>query len=293
MLTSSREYLQALREGKFLLFLEWPQFIAQHYSNDKDMIDADETLNLIIFEWLNNGFCDNDVKQMALLTKVHDLEAMPIRAGLSYAFISLSIAMYHCMIFDAAKVQSHFLTQEPLTGKQACDFTRKQSVLLDKTVFVELEIKTRDSFLTLLDTVDNKLVTQAFARIYSITKFRYLIDQYITELECTRNPLDQLLNARISLVKSLANFLNEQSEYTDKVKEEMGVYVKQIWEMQPLDFEGDYLNCIYPLSIVDNAWKLVTDYGLKFFSMLQGPPALAITNETKDTDKLTSTRKHS
>lgn len=293
MLTSSSEYLHALREGKLLLFLEWPQFIAQHYSNDTDMIDADETLNLIIFEWLNNGFCDNDVKQMALLTKVHDLEAMPIRAGLSYAFISLSIAMFHCMIFDAAKLNTNFSAQGPLTGKQVCDFTKKQSALLDKTVFVELEIKTRDAFLALLDTIENKLVTQAFVRIYSITKFRYLIDQYITELEFTRNPLDKLLHARISLVKSLASYLNEQSEYTDKVKEEMGLYVKQIWEMQPLDFEVDYLNCIYPLSIVDNAWKLVTEYGLKFFSILQAPSALAITHDTNTTDTSISTHKHS
>lgn len=293
MLTSSSEYLQALREGKFLLFLEWPQFIALHYSKDKDPIDADETLNLIIFEWLNNGFCDDDVNQMALLTKVNDLESMPIRAGLSYAFISLTIAMFHCMIFYEARFHTQFLVHEPLTGRQVCDFTKKQSALLEKTVFVEQEIKTRNTFSTLLETIDGKLVAQAYERIYSITKFRYLIDEYITELEFTRVPKDQLLTARISLVKSLASYLNGQMEYTEKVSEEMGLYVKQIREMQPLDFEESYLNCIHPLSIVDNAWKLVTDYGLKFFSILQPHPVLAIAHDKKDTDTSTVTQKQS
>jgi hypothetical protein len=82
-------------------------------------------------------------------------------------------------------------------------------------------------------------------------------------------------------------------EYTEKVHEEMGLYVKQIREMQPLDFEESYLNCIYPLSLADSAWKLVTDYGLKFFSILQPHPVLTIAHDKKDTDTSTVTRKQS
>ncbi|WP_298623749.1 helical bundle domain-containing protein [uncultured Legionella sp.] len=292
MLTSSSEYLQALRAGKFLLFLEWPQFIAFRYSTEKNPIDAEDTLNLIIFEWLNNGFCDDDVKQMALLTRVHDLETMPIRSHLSYAFISLSITMFHCMIVHATNTQNHFLHQSPLSGKQVCEFIKQQNALIDKALFAEQELKTRDTFSALLDTIEQKQISQAFKRIYSITQFRYLIDQYLTELDNRLMPNDQLLTARLSLLKSLAYYMNQQMEYTEQVNDEMRGYVKQIWAMQPADFEEPYLNCIYPISIVDNAWKLVTDYGLKFFSILQPPEALMIRSEVKDGDILKMTKGH-
>ena len=61
MLSSSKEYLQALRDGKYLLFLEWPQFIVGLYKDSQQ--DADDTINLLAFEWLNNGYCENDAKK--------------------------------------------------------------------------------------------------------------------------------------------------------------------------------------------------------------------------------------
>lgn len=278
MLTSSIEYLKALREGKYLQFLEWPQFLAQHYSNKDEDIDADETLNLIIFEWLNNGFCEEDAKRMALLTVVHDLESRPIRANLSYVFVSLSIAVFHCMIYQSKNVQQYYLVNEKLTRNEVSQLMKKQSIHLSESAFLEQEQIEKDKFNSWIETIDGSLVTEAFNHIDSITKFRYLTDDYITALE-TPIPNDVLRTSRISVLKSLAKYLNEQTEYTQAVKEEMELYVKQLWAMQPAEFEEHYLKEISPLSFADNALKFVIDYGLKFFSIIQPSAPLAINDK--------------
>lgn len=273
MLTSSREYLQALREGNFLLFLEWPQFITQHYSKEKKTIDADTTLKLIIIEWSKNGFCLDDVKQMALLTKASELNSALLRSNLSYAFISLSIAMFQCMTLQADE-----------SSDSTSSSSSEEPVAESKRIASEQEANAHALFASIQESIDDKLAIQTFKRIYSIAQYRYLADEYTLVLENIRNHEDELLPSRLSLVKRLASYLNEQMEYTEQVKDEMGLYIKQIWDMQPTYFEKYYLNAIYRLSIVDNAWKLVTDYGLTFFRILQpsSSPRLECTSETQE-----------
>ncbi|KTD32609.1 hypothetical protein Lmor_2038 [Legionella moravica] len=285
MLSSSIEYLQALRKGNYLRFLEWPQFIAQHYSDSKDAIGADETVNLIVFEWLNHGFCEEDVRHMAILAVVHDLDSRPIRAELSYAFISLSVGLISCMVYQSMNLQNNFIKQEQLSGKQVCQLMKNQSALLDGLRFSEQEQRENARFLHYKETADIKAVNRAFEQISSITQFRYLADEYITTLENTQIEGDQLQTTRVSVLKNLAQYLNEQMEYTEEVKEELGLYVTRLWEMNPAEFEELYLNNISTYSFVANLWKMAVSYGLRFFSILQPSASLAITDETSNTPK--------
>ncbi|KTD55371.1 helical bundle domain-containing protein [Legionella quateirensis] len=286
MLSSSIEYLQALRNGNYLRFLEWPQFIAQHYADPKYTIGADETLPLIIFEWLNNGFCEEDIKHMAVLTVVHDLDSSPIRAGLSYAFISLSLALISCMVYQSTHTQSNFLKKGTLTGKEVCQLMQKQSALMDKTQFAEQQQIEISKLTHYQEIIDRKVVAQAFEQINSVTQYRYLTEDYISVLENTPIAEDQLRVSRISMLKSLAHYLNERMEYTEEVKEGIGVYVTQLWAMNPADFEEEYLNKLSSYSFVANIWKMAVTYGLKFFSILQPSTTLAITDDTSNTPKM-------
>src|ERR1700733_3725814 len=108
MLSSTKEYLQALHEGKYLLFLEWPQFIAAHYQKEEMSQDADDIISLLVFEWLSNDYSESDAKKIALLCAVNDLATKPIRGSISYALTAISIAVFQCMLYQNNALQNKF-----------------------------------------------------------------------------------------------------------------------------------------------------------------------------------------
>lgn len=96
MLSASSEYIQALHEGKYLQFLGWTDFITHTYA----LKDADDTVNFLIFEWLNNGYLEEDAKKLAVLQAVYDLEFRPLRGKLDYSLKAITVALFICMVFQ-------------------------------------------------------------------------------------------------------------------------------------------------------------------------------------------------
>ncbi|KTD63386.1 helical bundle domain-containing protein [Legionella shakespearei] len=286
MLSSSSEYIQALREGNYLRFLEWPQFIAQQYATADYTQDADDTLNLLIFEWLNNGFCDNDVQHLAILYAVHDMESRPLRENLSYAVIAISIAAFQCRVYLNNNLLPHYLCKDKMNIRQLSSFMKSKAVHMDNALFAEKVTAEQVRFFSEVEAVDKNAVNKACEKINSIVQLRYLIEEYRRTLELAELPEDQLKSTRISVIIRLGRYLDEQMELTPEVTEEIASYVKKLWEMHPTVFEEDYLKTLSPLSFVDNSWKLVTDFGLRFFSVLQlNTTTLAITEAPTDAPK--------
>ncbi|HIC7357767.1 TPA: Lpg0393 family guanine-nucleotide exchange effector [Legionella pneumophila] len=287
MLSSTKEYLQALRDGKYLLFLQWPRFIAEYYGkNDKNQ-EADEMVNLIIFEWLNNGFCEEDIKKFAILYAVHEMESRPLREGLSYALTTISIALFPCMVYSTNNLQKHYISSKKISGKEVIQLMAMNNAYLEKRQFVELLGQEQDKFFTWVKEADSSAVYKAFDQIYSVTYLKYLIEDYLSILESARLPNDQLKSSRISLIIRLAKYLNEQTELTQDVLDEIAVYVKKLWEMQPAEFEEEFLKKISPLPFIDNTVRILTGLGARFFSILQPPsPPLNINSEVNKNPKV-------
>lgn len=272
MLSSSSEYIKALREGKYLLFLEWPQFIAEYYKEGEVGQDADDTVNLLVFDWLNNGYCDEDAKKVALLFAVHDLKVQPLRGSLAYALTAISIAAFQCMVYHNMHVQAQFLSKEKMTLDKIIKLMKGPIDGLDKSNFESLLLKQRASFFTWVEKMDSTQVEKARIQITSITDFRYLVEEYISaflDVEISNGLHDELKVSRFSVVKRLARYLNEQTELTVVVKEEIATYVNKIREMKPADFENKYLLRLSPILLEDNPWKTITVFGISFFNLLQ------------------------
>lgn len=271
MLSSTKEYLQALREGKYLLFLQWPQFITEYYGNKDKNQDADEILSLLIFEWLNNGFCEADIKKFAVLYAVHELEVRPIREQLSCSLTSISIALFPCMVYLAQNLQKHYMSSKELSSKEILQLMDKNNMYLDKQIFLNCLGEEQNKFFTWVNEVESAEVKKAFDRIYSVTYLRYLIDDYRIQLEATDLLNDKLKASRLSIIIRLHKYLNEQTELTPEVNDEIEVYVKKIWEMQPAEFEEEFLKEISPSSFIDNAVRFLTGMSARFFNILQPP----------------------
>lgn len=87
-------YLQALRDKDYLLFLQWPSALAS--KGDA----ADSILEQLTNEWLRFGYTPQDGKQVALLHRF-SLEQSPyLSQDLQYAITTLSIAAMHCMVVE-------------------------------------------------------------------------------------------------------------------------------------------------------------------------------------------------
>ena len=245
MFSSSKEYLQALREGKYLLFLQWPQFIAGHYSKDSEPPDADTTVNLLVFEWLNNGFCETDAKQIALLCAVSDLPTKPIRSIIDYALTAISIAVFQCMLYQNNKLHDKFLCQKELNMREVITLIDRVMNEIEKSIFKEMLIEQQIVFYQWVDAVPIQETETATRQISPLVRLRYIAEEYSTLLEAHEAAANDLLKgSRLSVVKRLVSYLNEQTEMTAEFLQEVEIYIAEIKEMQPKGFEKNYLSAL-------------------------------------------------
>lgn len=281
MLSSSNEYLQALRAGKYLRFLEWPHFIETYYYKDKCTPGADDLLTLLVFDWLNNGYCEEDAKKVALLYAVYEMESKPLRGSLAYSLTSISGALFHCMVYQSFNLQKQFINQAKMSRADIIKFMKQVTASLSEVTFGERFELQQTQFLEWSGTVNEGGVKAACNQISSITAMRYILEDYLSALEYSKLSGDELKISRLSMVQRLAGYLNDQSELTPEVSDEIVVYVNKIREMQPAEFEEDFLKSLSPLTFLDNTWRIMTGFGISFFSILQKPSQELVADQLK------------
>lgn len=234
MLSSTNEYLQALRQGNYLLFLEWPQFVAEHQKTLGGGKDADDLLDLLINECQTHGFSEDDVKKIALLNAVYALDPTPVRGCLAYALTVITGAVLQNGLRDGI-------------------------------------IKQLEQFDDWVRDVSPDEVGMACLQISAVGQLRQSAEEYMLYLDSASLCDDQLKIARSSVVKRLATYLNEQSQLTAEVADQIRMYVQKIREMQPALFEDAFLTQLSPPSLMDNTWRRMTEWGLGLFNVLQKP----------------------
>lgn len=281
MLSSSKEYLQALRDEKYLLFLEWPQFIAEHYQEKSMFQDADDTVNLLAFEWLNNGYCEDDAKKIALLYAVYDLSIKPIRGNLAYALTAISVAVFQCMAYQSLNQHEQFVVKHAMKKEQILKLMTEQTMNSDKEALGNVLLKQQVIFYLWVNEVSKDNVEHAFWQISPLAQLRYLIDDYCLALESSQLINDSLKNSRLSVIRRLARYLNEETALTPPVKNEITIYVTKIRKMQPADFENVYLEALSPSTLMDNTWTFITGIGLSFFKFVQPQKTVSAKAEQK------------
>lgn len=277
MLLSSIEYIQALRKGDYLRFLEWPQFLAKHYEEDGEAIDADSTLDFIIFEWVGIGITEEDTQHMAILSAVYELNSDIILPELRYSYTSLYIALIHCLALQKKALQYKYLSDIKLTRKEVVELMKNNAALSDPLDFAEAVSSELLILTQKIAALDKSVVAKAMKSIQSITFFRQLIDDYLMDMEHTENSKDELRQTRISLLESLKLVLKEETKLNEKVKKNIKEYVKKLWECQPEDFEKSYLERLCPPTFLDKIY----DFGISFFSSINQEPQGSLSESKK------------
>lgn len=281
MLSSSIEYLNALREGRYLQFLEWPQFLTAHYRDGATGCDADDTINLLIFEWLKNGFCEEDAKKIAVLVAISDLKNKPLRANLAYALNSISIALFQCMLYVQTKADKEIILLNKPKIQQIKDLITRPIEGVDKNSFTQLLKTQQQLFLSWVDKCDPIVVQEIAAPIFALTKLRYLAEEYVSSLEMAKLG-DELYETRLSLVKSFATYLAAQTELSPGINETIQRYTISIKEKSPKPFEFFYLDQFTPSTLTTTILKSLGFITGGFFHLLHTPTATT-TTDTKST----------
>lgn len=269
MLSSSGEYLSALRGGNYLRFLDWPLFIAQHYSSSNLLEHSgDKMVDFLIFDWLNNGFSEEDVKHIALLYKIQGLRSRPLRGDLEYALIAISAAAIQCMIYQNTDVASKYLCKDKKNNKEVVELMEANSKYLDPSAREKSFNEQNSRFLAWVDEVSAERVRPILQVINPVLELKYCIADYLYALEKAKVPHDELKQSRISVIRRLAQYINEQTAVTEAVRNELTQYSAKLRELRPEKFEEGYLEIISPKSI-SATWRFITDLGLGFFQILQ------------------------
>ncbi|STY30762.1 Uncharacterised protein [Legionella wadsworthii] len=261
MLSSSFEYIKALREGKYLLFLKWIDFITNKY----ELMNADDTVNFLIYDWLNHGCGELDVQNLAVLCAVHYLEEKALQGKLDYALQSITIALFICMVFQKKGLQLILLPEKDVSRETVNQLVEEKILQLNPFTYKELLEDMQSQFYQRVNEVDKKEVADEFQKIYAITKPRYLLEEYILYLERLKLKDDALYITRLSMANRLLVFLYEQTEMNLEVSREIAHYVNALRELHAGKEELDRLDSISPPSILENTWRWVAGAGITFF----------------------------
>lgn len=273
MLNSSKEYLNALRQGHYLLFLEWPRFMVERYTKDSTITyTGDDLVELLIYEWLHFGFEEEDTKRIALIYKVQEIEPTIFSGDLAYSIITISIAMHQCMIFFENNIHPHFISSVKNTKQEILAFIAEHDI---ESVDFQISLQTQQTkFNQLVELVSEKQIKEVIKKIEPMLSLRQCLGAYQRALE-KPSIVDELHSARLALVKRLIKYMQEQTVLTEEVVRALNLYNNKIWELSPSKEEEEYLLAIAPLSLSAKAWRVLADVGGLFFDNLKPKTELA------------------
>lgn len=264
MLSSSSEYINALREGHYLLFLQWVDFITKKYETK----GADDLVNVLIFEWLSHSYSEEDAKKLAILQAVFEMESKPLQGKLDYSLKIISQALFLCMVFQKSAMDIQRLSQNQITGRTIDKLIGEKLAQLNPFTYEKRLEDAQMQFYEWVESADEKEVVDALAKINAVTAPRYLLEDYILHLERIKIKDDELYSARLSMAKRFLGYLYKQTEMSPKVAHVITTYVNSLRELHPSKGELECLNNISPPSAREYAWRWATGIGISFFSIV-------------------------
>lgn len=270
MLSSTAEYLHALRSGNYLLFLEWPQFIAQHYQkSNSDLCSGDDLVDLMIFEWLNNDYCQDDAKLIAFLVKLNKLTSQPLPGELQYALTSISVAVMQCMIIQSLGLVHNIQCKEKRNHKEVLTLMNANNIETDTQ---EQALKQQHAqFLQWEALTSREQVDAVLKKITPLLYFRQILRDYFEVLEHASSDKDELRLTRLSVVHRLYIYLCQQTELNSQTRKVTDAYVSKIRELAPQKIEEPFLLRLSSTSILKTSWRVLIGVGVRFFQLLKTP----------------------
>ncbi|WP_133136860.1 helical bundle domain-containing protein [Legionella rowbothamii] len=275
MLSSSSEYLMALRERDFLLFLEWPNFVAKKYGKSDEPLGGDALMDCLIFEWLSYGFRDEDIEHMAILYAISELTTLLHSGVLMYQLMTTTSALFSCIAFHTLNLND---TDFPVgvNEREIFKFMDEKTRMGwgSSSLFSESLSLVRHDFLKRTSLINEAQVLISCKKIYDINFVLHEVSEYKNKLyrEEDKEKGNSLCYTRLGIAEALLSYLKKQTELGDKALSEINNYVMLLRKAQPKKWEEKFLDKIAPPSLLMQVSKTLLTYCAFFFSkIIPGP----------------------
>lgn len=283
MLSSSSEYLMALRERDFLLFLEWPNFVAKKYGRPDAPLGGDALMDCLVFEWLSYGFRDEDIEHMAILYAISELTTLLHSGVLMFQLMTTTTAFFSCTAFHTLNLDD---TNFPvgLNDREIYKFMDEKTRIEGGSpdLFNESASLVRHDFLKRTSLINESQVLISCKKIYDINFVLHEVSEYKNKLyrEEDKEKGNNLCYTRLGVVEALLSYLTGRTELGDKPISEINNYVTLLRKTQPKKWEEKYLDKIAPPSFMLQVSKTFFTYCGFFFTKIIPGPSVADNAET-------------
>ncbi|QDP71185.1 hypothetical protein FOG18_00595 [Legionella israelensis] len=216
---SNGGFIQALRQGNYLLFLQWPDFISKRYK----VYDADSLVDLLIFHWIQEEFGDEDIKAAAIMNAIiYDenclLENEQINAG-----VNLIVAACQCQVFKKNDLIKHYSVDREMDKEDILEFMKTNTHRLsDKENCKQLLLQ--NQHLNLLAKKYHKEI----ALFREQRQALYLIDGYMNAVEEDDSITVKNKAMRKGLINSLRKALDMHGPKLEEMQETIQHYFNQL-----------------------------------------------------------------
>lgn len=281
MLSSSSAYRIALHDGDYLRFLEWPAFIEQKYRQGNNLLGSDALMDCLIFEWLDCGYSQKDIEQIAMLYAIYELDPSPLQAG-KYAFSLMTImsALFSCMTFHAHRLQDEARPGLQMTEKEISRCMEEKTKAIGRERFDEVLSLMRDKFMQQLPQVDPLAVNAACKKINELVQPLVVLEEYLRLLNHAQahESDNSLYHTRLGVVQSFFSYLRGQTELSEDYIHKIGIYVNAIRSQQPDAWEEEHLQKIVAPTLAEKTWRGFTYLSRGLLTMVLPPkePAKAV-----------------
>lgn len=274
------DYLSALRQGKYLLFLQWPDSIVQSDKKDKTIAyAADDLRQLLAFEWLQHGFEPQDVDGVVLLYALL-LRENSIRGHLAYAITTMVQVVTQCMAYRHFKIEVG--SNQGLSHAEILRLMQENEKQVLMAEFGKVLIAEEEQLGIKSQSVEKRQLDEANAKIRLITDICNELDDYLvgetnipirvgeSHTPTQEVETDQLKSSRLNVLKRFLSYMNQQTELSEPVLKEMAQYIHTIKQMKPTLREQELLKKIMAPSVLENTLGVIVGYGVTFFKALSG-----------------------
>lgn len=268
MSLTSEDYLNALRTGNFFLFFKWMDYVAQGQNEDKVFVDED-LFYLLSFEWLAHGFCDKDIRQIVLLDKLVEQEPQLFSNYIQYALTMIYGVLVRCMLYQRYDMQSEILHFERVSAQGIIKFMK------DKTRTIESFDQQLDEQAALLlqIRIEPAEITKVLKSIKPIIDKHKLCVEYLYKLQDATEQ-DELILARTNILIRLETYLSSQTVFSELILKEIQPYIKEIWKLNPQEWEIEYLYQFSASPMLDRLSRISLRALFSFFELVDPQPTL-------------------
>lgn len=266
-----KDYIQALRSGDYRGFLQWPAFMSKRYG----VHDADSLVDLLIFHWLQEGFCDEDARGIAAVKTLIYAEDCPLKNEQISAGVNLILVACQCLVFKKNSLVQYYCSDRSMGKDEILQLLQSNPHRLsDKEN--SRQLLQQDGY---LNDLARKYSTE-IGLLHEKMRILAAMDTYMDRLE-----EDELISVedkalRRGIVLALQNALNDSEGASGDIQRVIKGYYKRLRCLEIQPWEESYFSPIMVKSWTERLLQVSVQVGTTFFQQA----ITAEKNDSQDTE---------